>query len=185
MTRQSTIRWVAMAVGLMLAVVVAAQEPVDNCASLLGSLIVSSLGLAGVSRTDIPEETRTPFFVYLDEFHTFTTLSLAGMLSELRKYRVGLILSHQFVFQLEEEVKHAVLGNVGTLVCFRIGPEDARILGEYFSPEFESLDLTNLPNRNVYVRLLVHGEVARPFSATTLEPLWKPGAADRQERRAA
>jgi len=154
-------------------------------ASLLGSLIVSSLGLAGVARTDMPEAARTPFFVYLDEFHTFTTLSLAGMLSELRKYRVGLILSHQYVFQLEEEVKHAILGNVGTLVCFRIGPEDARILGGEFAPEFESLDLTNLPNHNCYVRLLVHGEVARPFSARTLEPLWKPGSADRQERRAA
>ena len=142
-------------------------------ASLLGSLIVSSLGLAGVSRTDVPEEDRTPFFVYLDEFHTFTTLSLAGMLSELRKYRVGLILSHQYVFELEEEVKHAILGNVGTLVCFRIGPEDALILGRQFEPEFEGLDLTNLPNYNCYVRLLVHGEVARPFSAKTLEPLWR------------
>ena len=142
-------------------------------AGLLGSLIVSRLGLAGVSRTDVPEDSRTPFFIYLDEFHTFTTLSLAGMLSELRKYRVGLILSHQYVFQLEEVVKHAILGNVGTLVCFRIGPEDALTLGRQFEPEFEGLDLTNLPNRSCYVRLLVHGEVARPFSATTIEPLWR------------
>jgi hypothetical protein len=145
-------------------------------ASLLGSLIVSRLGLTGVARTDVPEANRTPFFVYLDEFHTFTTLSLAGMLSELRKYRVGLILSHQYVFQLEEEVKHAILGNVGTLVCFRIGPEDALILGRQFEPEFENLDLTNLSNHACYVRLLVHGEVARPFSATTLEPLWRRAA---------
>lgn len=142
-------------------------------ASLLGSLIVSRLGLTGVARTDVPEQARMPFFVYLDEFHTFTTLSLAGMLSELRKYRVGLILSHQYVFQLEEEVKHAILGNVGTLLCFRIGPEDARILGAEFAPEFAELDLVNLPNRSCYVRLLVHGEPARPFSATTLEPLWR------------
>jgi hypothetical protein len=95
------------------------------------------------------------------------------MLSELRKYRVGLILSHQYMAQLEEEVKHAILGNVGTLVCFRIGPEDARILERQFNPEFEALDLVNLPNHSCYVRLLVRGEVARPFSATTLEPLWK------------
>jgi len=154
-------------------------------AALLGSLIVSRLGLAGVSRTNVPEEGRMPFYVYLDEFHTFTTLSIAGMLSELRKYRVGLILAHQYVFQLDEEVKHAVLGNVGTLVCFRVGPEDARILGSQFAPEFEELDLSNLPNHSCYVRLLVHGEVARPFSATTLEPLWKPASGYAEGRRAA
>ncbi len=142
-------------------------------AGLLGSLIVSRLGLTGVSRTDMPESQRRPFFVYLDEFHTFTTLSIAGMLSELRKYRIGLVLAHQFMAQLEEEVKHAVLGNVGTLVCFRIGPEDALVLGRRFEPEFEGLDLTGLPNYDCYVRLLVHGEPVRPFSARTLEPLWR------------
>src|SRR6185295_1443836 len=98
-------------------------------ASLLGSLIVSRHGLMALQRADTPETDRAPFFVYLDEFHTFTTLALAGMLSELRKYGVGLILAHQYVAQLQEEVKHAILGNVGTLVCFRIGPEDVLVLG--------------------------------------------------------
>lgn len=141
-------------------------------ASLLGSLIVSHLSLMGLSRTDTPEESRVPFFVYLDEFHSFTTLSLAGMLSELRKYRVGLTLSHQYMAQLEPEVKDAVLGNAGTIITFRIGPEDARIIERQFEPEFTAEDLINLPNHNVYVRMLVEGEIARPFSATTLPPLW-------------
>lgn len=144
-------------------------------ASLLGSLIVSGLGLAGVSRTDLPEPERIPFYVYLDEFHSFTTLALADMLSELRKYGMGLVLAHQYLYQLEDEVKHAILGNVGSLIAFRIGPEDARILERQFSPEFTGDDLVNLPNHDVYVRLLVQGEVARPFSATTLEPLWRKG----------
>jgi hypothetical protein len=142
-------------------------------ASLLGSLIVSRLGLAGLSRADMPEASRPPFFLYLDEFHTFTTLSLASMLSELRKYRVGLVLAHQFMAQLQPEIRHAILGNVGTIVCFRIGPEDALILERQFEPEFGKYDLTNLPNRSCYVRMLVHGEVARPFSASTLSPLWR------------
>jgi hypothetical protein len=142
-------------------------------ASLLGSLIVSRLGLAGVSRTNVPEADRAPFYVYLDEFHTFTTLSLADMLSELRKYRVSLTLVHQFVHQLQDEVKHAILGNVGTMLCFRIGPEDALLLGRQFAPEVDQLDLVNLPNHRIYARLLVDGEIARPFSARTLEPLWK------------
>jgi hypothetical protein len=143
-------------------------------AALLGSLIVSRLGLTGLSRQDVPEETRVPFFVYLDEFHTFTTTALAGMLSELRKYRLGLVLAHQFSAQLESEVRDAVFGNVGTLVAFRVGPDDAKALHHQFSPEFEDLDLVNLPDHHIYVRLLVNGEPRRPFSATTLPPLGRP-----------
>jgi len=142
-------------------------------ASLLGSLIVSRLGLTGVSRSNIPESDRTPFYVYLDEFHTFTTLSIADMLSDLRKYRVSLTLVHQYVHQLQDEIKHAILGNVGTMISFRIGPEDARLLARQFAPEVDEYDLVNLPNHYVYVRLLVRGEIARPFSAHALEPLWK------------
>jgi hypothetical protein len=141
-------------------------------ASLLGSLIVSRLGLAGLSRQDVPEGSRVPFFIYLDEFHTFTTTSLAGMLSELRKYRVGLVLAHQFAAQLEEEVKDAIFGNVGTLIAFRVGPDDARVLHKQFSPEFEDADLVNLPDHASAVRLLVEGNPVRPFSAEALAPLW-------------
>ncbi len=141
-------------------------------AALLGSLIVSRIGITGLSRQDVPEETRVPFFVYLDEFHTFTTTALAGMLSELRKYRLGLVLAHQFSAQLEPEVRDAIFGNVGTLVAFRVGPDDAKGLIRQFSPEIVELDLVNLPDHDIYVRLLVQGAPARPFSATTLPPLW-------------
>jgi hypothetical protein len=151
-------------------------------AALLGSLIVSRLGLTGVSRQDVPEATRVPFFVYLDEFHTFTTTALAGMLSELRKYRLGLVLAHQYVAQLEQEVRDAIFGNAGTLVAFRVGPDDARALVKQFTPEITEYDLVNLPDHDVYVRLLVDGEPRRPFSATTLEPLWEPNATDGYRR---
>lgn len=144
-------------------------------AALLGALIVSRIGITGLSRQDVPEEARVPFFVYLDEFHTFTTTALAGMLSELRKYRLGLVLAHQFSAQLEQEVRDAVFGNVGTLISFRVGPDDAKALHRQFSPEFEDLDLVNLPDHDIYVRLLVQGAPARPFSATTLAPLWERG----------
>lgn len=139
-------------------------------AALLGALIVSRLGLAGLSRADIPEETRRPFFVYLDEFHSFTTLSVATMLSELRKYGVGLILAHQYVSQVQPEVRDAILGNVGTMIAFRVGPVDARLLERQFGPEVNDLDLANLPNHNIYIRLMVQGRITPTFSADTLPP---------------
>lgn len=142
-------------------------------AGLLGAMIVSRLGLAGLSRADVPEETRRPFWLHLDEFQSFTTLQVASMLSELRKYRVGMTLSHQYLDQLEPEVQAAIFGNVGTMLTFRVGPLDARLLIRLYAPEFEELDLANLPNRQVCVRLMVNGEVARPFSAETLAPLWR------------
>lgn len=142
-------------------------------ANLLGSLMVSSFALAALSRADQPEEQRRPFFLYLDEFHNFSTLAFADMFSELRKYAVGLIVSHQFLGQLSEEVRLAILGNVGSVLCLRVGPEDARILQRLFGPDFDAQDLAYLPNHDCYVRLLVKGEAARPFSARTLQPLWK------------
>jgi hypothetical protein len=141
----------------------------DAC-SLLGALLVSRIGLAGLSRADIPESSRRPFFVYLDEFQNFTTLSVATMLSELRKYKVGLILAHQYVAQVETEVRDSIMGNVGNMVVFRVGPPDARYLHQYFSPEFEDLDLMNLPNYNIYLRVMFEGQLSRPFSAETLPP---------------
>ncbi len=118
---------------------------------------------AGLSRA-------ADFHVYLDEFHTFATLSLATMLSELRKYRVELTLAHQYLSQLEEEVRDAILGNVGTVISFRVGAGDASVLEQEFFPEFTAADLAGLPNYNIYLRLMVNGEVSRPFSAETLPP---------------
>lgn len=142
----------------------------DDSASLLGALLVSSMALAAFSRIDTPEEKRRDFFVYLDEFQSFTTLSVANMISELRKFRVGLTLAHQHLFQLEPEVRHAVLGNAGTLVSFRIGPEDAAVIGEEFAPTFEPVDLLSLPNYSIYIKLMIDGAPSSAFSATTLSP---------------
>jgi hypothetical protein len=141
-----------------------------DTSTLLGSLLVSRLGLAALSRADQPEEGRRDFYLYLDEFHNFTTLSLAGMLSELRKYRLNLILAHQYLAQLDERLLQAILGNIGTIISFRIGPQDAETISGEFAPEFSPTDLLNLPNYHVYLKLMIDGRVSSPFSAVTLLP---------------
>lgn len=140
----------------------------EESSLILGSLIVSTLGLAAFSRAESTPETRRPFFVYLDEFHNFTTLMLANMMSELRKYGVGLVLAHQYMHQLEPDIRHAVLGNAGTIISFRVGSEDATILADEFQPTFDILDLLNLSNRSVYLKLMINGSPSKPFSASTL-----------------
>jgi Type IV secretion-system coupling protein DNA-binding domain len=142
----------------------------EDTASLLGSLLVSSIGLAAIRRADTPEESRRDFYLYLDEFHTFTTLSLAGMLSELRKYRLNLILAHQYLSQLDVQVRDAILGNVGTIIAFRIGLPDAELLESEFFPDFRATDLINLPNYHIYLKLMIDGRVSSPFSAVTVPP---------------
>jgi len=141
----------------------------EGPAMLLGSLLVAHISLHGLARAELPEERRRDFFLYLDEFQTFATKNLTAMLSELRKYRVSLILANQYLDQLDPDIRHAILGNVGTLITFRVGPTDARILAQEFSPEFEASDLTNLPNHEIYVRLMVDGSVTRPFSGDTVK----------------
>jgi len=136
----------------------------------LGSLLVGSLGTTALSRADIQPEARRDFWLYLDEFHSFTTLSIATMLSELRKYKVGFILAHQHMGQLDEALQAAVFGNVGTILCFRIGASDAEVLAPHFWPELNATDLVRLPNYHMYVRLLVDGKPIEPFSATSFAP---------------
>jgi type IV secretory pathway TraG/TraD family ATPase VirD4 len=141
----------------------------DDSANLLGGLLVSALGLAAYSRADIPQSKRRPFFIYIDEFQNVTTLATANMLSELRKFGVGMVMAHQYLDQLEHDVRHAVLGNVGTVAVFRIGAEDA----SYFTRElipFSTLDMISLPNHQFYVRLMIDGSPSPPFSARTLPP---------------
>ena len=142
----------------------------EDSANLLGALLVTTLGLAALSRGDTPEASRRDFFIYIDEFQSFTTLSVANMVSELRKFRIGLTLAHQHLYQLEPEVRHAVLGNMGTLISFRLGPEDAPVIAKELEPVFQPLDLLNLPNRDVYLKLMIDGTPSRPFSATTIHP---------------
>src|ERR1044071_8182371 len=142
----------------------------EDTAALLGALLVTSIGVAALGRADIPEDERRDFFLYLDEFHTFTTLSLVTMLSELRKYHIGLVLSHQYLHQLDRQIQEAVLGNIGTLISFRLGVSDAQLLEQEFSPEFSALDLMRLPNYHIYLQVMVEGMMSSPFSARTLQP---------------
>jgi len=139
----------------------------EDSTALLGALMVSRIGLAALSRADIPEEERKNFFLYLDEFQSFTTLSLANMLAELRKYRTGLILAHQHLSQIDTQIREAILGNTGTIISFRVGVEDAEIFEKEFSPEFTAQDLIRLPNYDIYLKILVNGEISSPFSAET------------------
>ncbi len=142
----------------------------EDTALLLGSLLISRLGLAALSRADTPQEQRSDHYLYLDEFHSFTTLSLASMLSELRKYRLNLILAHQYLNQLDPAIRDAVLGNVGTIIAFRVGAADAELLAPEFAPEITAADLTNLPNYHIYLKMMIDGAVSKPFSAVTINP---------------
>ena len=142
----------------------------EDSANLLGALLVTTLSLAAFSRADTDESKRREHFIFIDEFQSFTTLSVATMVSELRKFRAGLVLAHQHLHQLADDVRHAVLGNVGTLVSFRVGPEDARVIAREMEPEFSAADLVKLPNHDIYVKLLIDRFPSKAFSATTLLP---------------
>jgi hypothetical protein len=159
-----------MDAGGVLVVNLAKGEIGEDSANLLGSLLVSTIGLAAFSRVEVQHSERRPFYVYLDEFQSFTTLSVANMTSELRKYGVGLTLAHQYLHQLEPDVRHAILGNAGTIITFRVGPEDATFLAKEFTPIFGMEDLLSLPNYDIYLKLMIDGTPSRPFSATTLPP---------------
>jgi dephospho-CoA kinase len=140
----------------------------SDSASLLGGMLVTAMSLAAFSRADMPEISRRPFYLFIDEFQEYTTLAVANMASELRKYRVGLTLAHQHLTQLDPEVRSAVLGNAGTLISFRLGAEDATFLAKEFTPVFRMEDLLSLPNHQIYLKLMIDGMPSKPFSATTL-----------------
>jgi hypothetical protein len=141
-----------------------------DSAGLLGGLLVTSLGSAAFSRALMPEAKRRAFFLYVDEFQSFTTLSFANILAELRKFGVGAVLSHQYQRQLEPDIRHAVLGNAGTLIVFRLGAHDAASIAHEFEPTFNRHDLLTLPNHDIYLKLMIDGAPSTPFSATTLVP---------------
>jgi type IV secretory pathway TraG/TraD family ATPase VirD4 len=138
-----------------------------DVANMLGALFVTSIASAAFSRVDTEEENRVPFMVYMDEFHNFTTLSLVNMFSELRKFKVGMTLAHQYLHQLDEDIKQAVLGNAGTVISFRTGTEDAMHMTKEMFPEFDVEDFINLPNYKIYLKLMIDGKPSRPFSAYT------------------
>jgi type IV secretory pathway TraG/TraD family ATPase VirD4 len=141
----------------------------DN-SSLLGATIVTKIQLAALSRADLPEQRRKLFYLYVDEIHNFLTLSFSDILSETRKYGLNLILSHQYIEQLDERIRAAIFGNVGTIISFRVGAEDADILAREFHPVFNKDDLVNLPNYHIYLKLMIDGATSRPFSAIALPP---------------
>ena len=144
----------------------------SDTANLLGGIIVSTFAHAALSRQHLAEHERHPYFLYVDEFHSFTTAAFADMLSELRKYGMGLVLSTQFASQLDEEVRESVFGNVGTLIVFRVGARDAALLTKQLGGiDVPSVrDLVRLGNHEMFVRFMVDGAPTRPFSAQSLPP---------------
>lgn len=136
----------------------------DLNANLLGMVVVGKLLMSALSRVDTPENERKDFYLYIDEFQNFTTESIGIILSEARKYRLDLIVANQFIKQLKDNIRDAVFGNVGSLVSFRVGPDDAEFLKNKFESVFSPQDLINIDNLNAYVNLLINGQTTRPFN---------------------
>lgn len=149
----------------------------ETNANLLGSMLTTRIYLAAMSRADLPVEQMKQmpnFYFYVDEFQSFANSTFANILSEARKYHLNLIIAHQYIAQMEEEVRDAVFGNVGTTIAFRVGPFDAEVLETVFAPRFEANDLVNLGFAQIYLTLMIDGIGSQPFSAKTLPPVQLP-----------
>ncbi|MFH1366110.1 MAG: TraM recognition domain-containing protein [Patescibacteria group bacterium] len=142
----------------------------DINANLIGLVLVGKIQMAALSRVDMFGKTMNDFYLYIDEFQNVTTDSIASILSEARKYRLSLNIAHQYITQLEENIKNAVFGNVGSMAVFRVGTEDATFLEPKFKPQFTAQDITKLDNYNAYVNMLVKGQPTKPFNLKTLAP---------------
>ncbi|MEK6854740.1 MAG: TraM recognition domain-containing protein, partial [Nanoarchaeota archaeon] len=138
---------------------------------LIGAMLITKIYLAAMSRVDVSEEQRPDFYLYVDEFQNFATESFKDILSEARKYRLNLILAHQYIAQMDESVSDAVFGNMGTMINFRVGATDAEMLEKELSPEFYLQDIVNLGFAEIYLKLMIDGVASRPFSARTLFPM--------------
>jgi hypothetical protein len=149
----------------------------EDASALFGAMIITKIQLAAMSRVDVSEKARPDFYLYVDEFQNFATDAFADILSEARKYHLNLIIAHQYIGQLEvggsTRVRDAVFGNVGTIVSFRIGAQDAEFLVREFEPVFTENDLVNLTKYNIYLKLMIDGVSSAAFSAATLVPAWK------------
>jgi type IV secretory pathway TraG/TraD family ATPase VirD4 len=139
----------------------------SDVSNIIGSFLLNAIMNAGFSRIDTPEERRRSFHLFLDEFHNYTTFSIVNMLSEIRKWKLSLTMANQYLHQLDVDVKNAVLGNVGTIICFRLGQADAKHMAQEFHPIFQVSDFVNLQNYDIYLKLMIDGKPSRPFSATT------------------
>ncbi|HEY4513264.1 MAG TPA: TraM recognition domain-containing protein [Candidatus Paceibacterota bacterium] len=142
----------------------------DINANLIGLVLVGKIQMAALSRVDMFGKPMNDFYLYIDEFQNVTTDSIASILSEARKYRLSLNIAHQYITQLEENIKNAVFGNVGSMAVFRVGTDDAAFLEPKFKPQFTAQDITKLDNYNAYVNMLVRGQPTKPFNLTTLPP---------------
>lgn len=140
----------------------------ERNANLLGLILVGKLFMAALSRADDPRGNFPPFYLYIDEFQNITTSSIPGILSEARKYKLSLTIAHQYLAQIDEKIRDAVFGNVGSMAVFRVGQEDGEFFGKLFEPTFKASDFTNIENRNAYVRMLANGVPQKPFSMKTL-----------------
>ena len=138
--------------------------------NLIGMIFVGKILMAALSRVDDPTRGFPPFYLHMDEFQNVSTNSISAILSEARKYKLGLTIAHQFIAQLQPDIKDAVFGNVGSLAAFRVGPEDAQFLEQQYAPVFSASDLMNVPNRNAFLRVLANGVPTPPFSISTLPP---------------
>ncbi len=149
----------------------------ETNANLLGSMLTTRIYLDAMSRADLPVEQmkKMPnFYFYVDEFQSFANSTFANILSEARKYHLNLIIAHQYIEQMEEDVRNAVFGNVGTTIAFRVGPFDAEVLETVFTPQFLATDLVNLGFAQIYLTLMIDGIGSQPFSARTLPPVQRP-----------
>jgi hypothetical protein len=149
----------------------------ESNANLLGSMLTTRIYLAAMSRANLNRqqmEDAPNFYFYVDEFQSFANATFASILSESRKYKLNLTIAHQYIEQMEEEVKNAVFGNVGTIVSFRVGPFDAEVLETIFAPQFTATDIVNLGFAQIYLTLMIDGIGSQPFSATTLPPVEAP-----------
>ncbi len=142
----------------------------EDASSILGSVLITAIQLAALFRSRQPEHTRKPFYLYVDEMHSFISLSFADILAEARKYKLSLFLTHQYIDQVDERIRSAIFGNVGTIISFRIGANDAEQLAKEFHPVFTEDDLINLPKYSMYLKLMIDGATSKPFSAITLAP---------------
>ena len=152
----------------------------EDASRLLGAFLITKIQLAAMSRVDTPEAERRDFYLYVDEFQNFATESFANILSEARKYHLSLVMAHQYIKQMEEHVMDAVFGNVGTIVAFRVGAEDAEFLEKWFQPDFMMNDIVNLGKRDMYIKLMINGVSSKGFSAGTLDRFPKLENSNRQ-----
>lgn len=139
----------------------------SDVSSIVGSFLINAIMNAGFTRIDTAENNRKPFHIFLDEFQNYTSPTIINLLSEIRKWRISLTMAHQYLHQLEDSIRSAVFGNVGTIICFRLGQSDAKYMAQEFHPIFKSSNFINLENYDIYLKLMINGKPSKPFSAST------------------